>query len=107
SFIAAVTTEKTRPTSVLFRTDGDSVIRKWPDRPANLPPLMANALAPVDPAHVNYVGPIRFLSPARALPGQEETVFANIPIDSFSMDMDAEMRAGFADLVRDRYVLIG
>jgi adenylate cyclase len=106
-FLGSVRTENTQPTSVLFRTDGDSVIRKWPDRPANLPPLMSNALAPVDEAHASYTGPIRFLSPARAQSGQEEPVFANIPIDSFAIDMDDDMRAGFADLVKGRYVLIG
>jgi adenylate cyclase len=107
AFIADVTTAKTRPTSVLFRTDDDDVIRKWPHRPPNLPPLMANALAPVDPAYADYQGGIRFLVPARAAAGQEEPVFANIPIDTFAMPMDPEMRAGFAELVKGRYVLIG
>lgn len=106
-FLAEVATEKTQPSSVLFRTDGDSVIRNWPDRPANLPPLMANALAPVDRAYENYTGPIRFLSPARAEMGQEEAVFANIPIDSFALEMSDDMRAAFAELVQGRYVLIG
>ncbi|WP_188238206.1 adenylate/guanylate cyclase domain-containing protein [Sphingopyxis sp. LK2115] len=107
AFIADVATAKTRPTSVLFHTDDDSVIRRWPDRPPGLPPLMANALAPVDPAHADYRGAIRFLVPARAGDGQVEPVFANIPIDSFALPMDADMRAGFSDLVKDRYVLIG
>ncbi|SEH19044.1 adenylate/guanylate cyclase [Sphingopyxis sp. YR583] len=106
-FIGEVTTDKTRPTSVLFRTDDDSVIRNWPDRPKNLPPLMSNALAPIDTAHANFQGNIRFLVPARAAAGQEEPVFANIPIDTFAMPMDAEMRAGFAELVKGRYILIG
>lgn len=104
---ADVTTDKTKPTSVLFRTDDDSVIRKWPDRPKNLPPLMANALAPVDPAHADYQGNIRFLVPARAAEGQEEAVFSNLPIDSFAMPMDNETRAAFAEAVKGRYVLIG
>jgi adenylate cyclase len=107
SFLAAVTTAKTRPTSVLFHADDDGVMRNWPDRPANLPPLMANALAPVDPAHADYRGAIRFLVPARAAAGQEESVFANIPIDGFALPMDDEMRAGFAEMVKGRYVLIG
>lgn len=107
SYLARVTTAKTRPTSVLFRTDNDGVIRRWPDRPANLPPLMANALAPVDPAHADYQGNIRFLVPAHAAKGQEEPVFANIPIDTFAIPMDDAMRAGFSDLVKGRYVLIG
>lgn len=107
AFIADVTTDKTKPTSVLFRNDDDDVIRNWPHRPKNLPPLMANALAPVDPAQANFQGNIRFLVPARAAKGQEEPVFANIPIDTFAMPMDADMRAGFSELVKGRYVLIG
>lgn len=107
AFIADVRTAKTKPTSVLFRTDDDSVIRKWPDRPKNLPPLMSNAMAPVDPAFASFQGNIRFLVPARASVGQEEPVFANIPIDAFAVPMDDDMRAGFAELVRGRYVLIG
>ncbi|KTE00814.1 adenylate/guanylate cyclase domain-containing protein [Sphingopyxis sp. H115] len=107
AFIADVTTDKTKPTSVLFHVDDDDVIRTWPDRPKNLPPLMSNALAPVDPAHANFQGNIRFLVPARAAAGQEEPVFANIPIDTFALPMDADMRAGFAELVKGRYVLIG
>src|SRR3546814_909352 len=107
AFLKQVTTDRTRPTSVLFRTDDDGVIRTWPDRPPNLPPLMANALAPVDAAHADFQGNIRFLVPARATRGQEEPVFANIPIDTFALPMDADMRAGFSDLVKGRYVLIG
>lgn len=107
SYQADVVTDRTRPASVLFRTDDDSVIRNWPDRPKGLPPLMANALAPVDAAHAAYQGSIRFRVPARAAEGQEEPVFANLPIDAFAAPMDAETRAGFAGLVRGRHVLIG
>lgn len=107
AFIADVTTATTKPTSVLFRTDGDGVIRTWPDRPKTLPPLMANALAPVDAAHADFQGNIRFLTPARATAGQEEPVFANLPIDTFAMPMDADLRASLSELVRGRYVLIG
>ncbi len=107
SYLAEVTTARTRPTSVLFRTDSDGVIRNWPDRPKNLPPLMANALAPVDPAHANFKGNIRFLVPARVAKGQEEPVFSKIPIDTFAAPMDADTRAAFAEMIRGRYVLIG
>lgn len=107
AFIADVATATTKPTSVLFRTDGDGVIRTWPDRPRTLPPLMANALAPVDAAHADFQGNIRFLTPARATAGQEEPVFANLPIDTFAMPMDADLRASLSELVRERYVLIG
>lgn len=106
-YLADVTTEHTRPTSVLFRTDDDAVIRRWPARPANLPPLMSNALSPVASAYANYQGNIRFRLPKRATKGQEEAVFAKIPIDSFAIEMDDEMRAAFAEMVKGRYVLIG
>lgn len=107
AFLDEVATDRTRPTSVLFRTDPDGVIRNWPPRPAGLPPLMANALAPVERAHAAFQGNIRFRVPARAAAGQEEPVFANIPIDTFALPMDEEMRAGFSELVKGRYVLIG
>ncbi|MBL0768889.1 adenylate/guanylate cyclase domain-containing protein [Sphingopyxis sp. XHP0097] len=107
AFQADVVGPRTKPTSVLFRTDDDSVIRNWPDRPAHLPPLMANALAPVDSAHANFQGNIRFLLPARAARGQEEPVFANLPIDIFGAPLDDAMLAGMSDLVQGRYVLIG
>jgi adenylate cyclase len=107
AYLAEVTTARTKPTSVLFRTDSDGVIRNWPDRPKNLPPLMANALAPVDPAHANYQGNIRFLVPARVTKGAEEPVFSKIPIDTFAAPMDAETRAAFSEMIRGRYVLIG
>lgn len=107
NYLAAVTTAKTHPTSVRFRSDDDGVVRNWPDRPAGLPPLMANAMGRVDPAYANYQGNIRYLLPLRAGAGQEEPVFAKIPIDNFAIPMDADMRAGFAELVRGRYVLIG
>lgn len=106
-FHADVATAKTKPTSVLFQTDDDSVIRNWPARPPHLPPLMANALAPVDPAYADYRGNIRFRLPARVAEGQKEPVFANIPIDSFAIPMDDGMRAAFGEMVKGRYVLIG
>lgn len=107
AYLAEVTTAKTKATSVRFLTDDDGVIRNWPDRPAGLPPLMANAMAPIDAAHADYQGNIRFLLPRRASEGEEEPAFAKVPIDGFAIDMDDEMRAGFAELVKDRYVLIG
>src|SRR3546814_9677976 len=55
----------------------------------------------VDAAHADFQGNIRFLVPARATRGQEEPVFANIPIDTFALPMDADMRAGFSDLVKE------
>src|SRR3546814_16634430 len=91
SFLKEVTTDRTKPTSVLFRTDDDGVIRTWPDRPPELPPLMANALAPLAAAHADFHGNIRFLLPALAAPGQEEQGFANVPLATFAIPLDADM----------------
>src|SRR3546814_3809161 len=103
----AGTTDRTKPTCVRFRTDDDGVIRTWPDRPPELPPLMANALAPVDAAHADFQGNTRFLLPARAAKGQEEPVFANIPIDTFAMPMDRseEHTSELQSLMRTSYAV--
>ncbi len=107
AFLADVTTANTHATSVRFRVDDDGVMRDWPNRPKGLPPLMANALAPVDKAHADYQGSIRFRLPARSTGDQEEPVFSNLPIDLFAEQMDDDTRAAFAEMVRGRYVLIG
>ena len=107
AFMAAVTTDKTKPASVSFTTDEDSTKRRWPARPAGMPPLLANAMAPVDPNKLNYVGAIRYHLPLRAEEGKEEPVFSELAIDNFGMEMDAEMIAAFGSVIKDRYVLIG
>ncbi len=107
AFLADVRTDKTRATSVRLVAEDDGVVRNWPDRPQGLPPLMANALAPVDKAHADYQGNIRFRLPVRATANEEEGVFSNIAIDAFAIPMDEETRAAFAESVKGRYVLIG
>ncbi len=106
-FIADVRTDKTRPASVRFATDGDGRIRRWPDRPPGLPPFLANAMIGPDPVFDQYQGSIRFLLPAKAEVGAEESVIARIPIDNFGIDMDDDLRAALAEAVRGKYVLIG
>src|SRR3546814_11056975 len=100
AFLKQVTTDRTRPTSVLFRTDDDGVIRTWPDRPPNLPPLMANALAPVDAAPADFQGNIRFLVPARATRGPEAPAFANLPIDQSALPMAPALPTGDSEPVK-------
>lgn len=107
AFIAAVTTDKTRPASVSFATDEDSTKRRWPVRPKGLPPLLANAMAPVDPGKLNYVGAIRYHLPLRAEKGKEEPVFSELAIDNFGIEMDADMLAALGEAIKGRYVLIG
>src|SRR3546814_16273226 len=79
AFLKQVTTDRTRPTSVLFRTDDDGVIRTWPDRPPNLPPLLPHALTPVADAPADFQGTIRILVPATATPEQDEPDYTTLP----------------------------
>lgn len=106
-FIAAARSAKTGPASVRFVTDGDGVKRRWPDRPAGLPPLLANAMAPVDAAHRSFSGGIRYHLPLRATEGQEEAVFTTLPIDIFGELLDDDTLAALGSQVAGRYVLIG
>ncbi|MEY4270482.1 MAG: hypothetical protein RLZZ58_1698, partial [Pseudomonadota bacterium] len=55
-FIARARTPTTGPTNVRLKADEDGVVRNWPDRPVNLPPLMANALAGSNPVFDTYQG---------------------------------------------------
>ena len=107
AYMAAVTTAQTRPASVRFVTDEDDTMRRWPDRPSGLPPLLANAMAPVPAARRDYQGAIRYHVPLRAAAGAEEPVFSEIPIDSFGAAMDDATIAALGAVVKGRYVLIG
>ena len=110
NYVGAVHTAKTRPASVRFQTDDDGTIRSWPNRPPGLPPLMPSAMTDnknTDKQMSVYEGSIRFLLPRRAVRGEEETVFAKVPIDSFALPMNEEMHTALGALVQDRHVLIG
>ncbi|WP_380876977.1 hypothetical protein ACFB49_10960 [Sphingomonas sp. DBB INV C78] len=90
-----------KPASVLFESDlSDNVIRGWPNQPASLPPLLANALTPVHPEFRQYTGAIRFRYPV----DPERPVFAKLPIQLFTGDFPAE---ALRDQIAGRYVLIG
>lgn len=106
-FLAAVRTPATQPASVRFRTDADGVMRRWPNRPAHLPDLLANAMVPGSSTAHAYRGALRFHGPLRAEAGAHEPVFAEVPIDSFGAPMDAATLAALAPLVAGRRVLIG
>lgn len=107
AYMVNVRTARTQPASVRFVTDEDDTMRRWPDRPAGLPSLLANAMAPVDPAKRNYGGGIRYHLPLRAVAGAEEPVFSELPIDSFGEEMDDATIAALGSVIRGRYVLIG
>lgn len=109
-FLAAVTTDRTRPASIRLTNDSDDVVRRWPGRPAGSPPLMSVALA--GEAHAarldRHRGAIRFRMPAEVAGeggGVEiREVFAKLPIDTLADPAVAPMLAAE---IRDRYVLIG
>lgn len=92
-----------RPASIRLQPDlADGVIRRWPAQPRQLPPLLANAMAPdVHPEFRNYTRSIDF-----RLPGTAETdevpVFTNLPIQFV-----AEFPEGVREMIAGRYVLIG
>lgn len=101
AFQQAIAGGAVKPASVLFESDlTDNVIRSWPNQPASLPPLLANALARVNPEFRHYTGAIRFRAPL----DPERPVFAKLPVQLFTGDFPVEaLRAQIAG----RYVLIG
>ncbi|MGZ8998188.1 MAG: CHASE2 domain-containing protein, partial [Allosphingosinicella sp.] len=111
-FLAQVSAGPVRPTSIKTEPDlADGVIRRWGGQHPRLPPLLANALSPVNPQFDHYRGSIDF----RLSGSSEVGRFANLPIQLFSGLEDesldpqsrAALEAGFAETIRDRIVLIG
>ncbi|HYC55636.1 MAG TPA: adenylate/guanylate cyclase domain-containing protein [Candidatus Binatia bacterium] len=88
-----------RPASIRLQTDlADGVIRRWPEQPGDLPPLLANAMAPIYPEFRDYRGVIDFRLPA----SDEVPVFTNLPIQFV-----AEFPEGVRAMIEGRFVLIG
>lgn len=88
-----------RPSSIRLETDGDNVLRRWPDLPAGLPPFLPNALAGAGPGF-NYQGSVEFRAPLNA----ERNVFSSFQIDLFADPATAPL---FAEQVRGRIILMG
>ena len=99
-FLASVTTDKTKPTSIRLETDNDGVARRWPDQPAELPPLLSMAMAPGNDAFADYRGAIRYRVPLSS----DRPVISKFPIDLFA---DPEMAEFVASEIEGRHVLIG
>lgn len=100
AFFDSVDTEAIDTASVFLLTDQDNVNRSWPEQPRNIPPLLANALAPGNDAYRDHRGSIVYRRPLY----EGGAVFTMLPIDFFA---DPETAAGMADFVTGRYVLIG
>jgi len=114
AFLAQITNPLVRPTSIRLDSDqADGVVRKWPERHPDLPPLLANILVPERTDMAAYEGPIDF----RIQPSAEEGPFPELPIDVFSSaggpDLAPEDREAILsapelrDVVAGRFVLIG
>jgi adenylate cyclase len=98
-FIGSARTARVGPASIRMEPDyEDGVVRRWPERRGNLPPLLANAMTGVHPEFDRYSGSIDFTLPA----DPERPVFAAFPIDTLPLLGDA-----LRDQIKGRYVLIG
>jgi adenylate cyclase len=116
-FMARAATDKVRPIAIRIDPDpADGVMRRWPARQPDLPPLLANALVPDRADMATYEGAIAYRVQAT---GSNDTIppFPKIPIETFSVagspDLPPEAREALLSApelrgqIRDRYVLIG
>jgi len=102
NFLRQVSSGSVRPASIRLETDpADNVIRRWPERPAGAPPLLANAMVRVHPEFRTYQRAIDFRLPASGR-SDEVPVFTNLPIQFV-----AEFPEGVRSSIQGRYVLIG
>lgn len=103
-YLAAVTTDTTKPASILLVTDSDGAARRWPRHYPGLPPLLSEALTQgtpdAAPQFAGFTGPIRYRLPT----AKDRPVFEKIPIDLLADPAAAPL---VANTVRGRYVLIG
>ena len=103
-YLAAVTTDTTKPASILLVTDSDGAARRWPRHYPGLPPLLSEALTQhtpdAAPQFSAFTGPIRYRLPT----AKDRPVFEKIPIDLLADPATAPL---VADTIRGRYVLIG
>jgi adenylate cyclase len=91
-----------RPTSIRQEADAaDTVVRRWPQVRAGLPPLMANAMTADHPEFRSYTRSIDFRVPGTG-ESDEVTVFANLPIQLIPIAGEA-----LRSQIEGRYILIG
>jgi adenylate cyclase len=81
----------------------DGVMRRWPDRSAGLPPLLANALTAVHPEFRTYTGSIDY----RLAKEADRGVFAQVPIDFVSIDFAGQIPDELRQQIEGKFVLIG
>jgi adenylate cyclase len=98
------------PASIKIEADLDGVMRRWPQRDARLPTLLANALTADHPEFRNYTGSIDFRLPADgSVPFPKISIEALAAIGDPTLPPEAReaLEAGFRNAVRGRYILIG
>lgn len=98
-FLRQVASGPVLPTSILLMPDADNVIRRWPEQPPSLPPLMSSALTPVHPEFRDYQRSIAFRLPKSA----DYPVFSKLPVDLLASEIAPALR----EQIEGRYVLIG
>ena len=100
-FLRAIGNPAVHAASIRIEADPlDNVMRSWPSQPASLPPLLATAMAPADPAFRAYQGSIRYRLPRYS----ERPVFNELPIDLFAIPAVADQ---LRSQIEGRYVLVG
>ncbi|MES2753153.1 MAG: adenylate/guanylate cyclase domain-containing protein [Pseudomonadota bacterium] len=99
-FQASLKPGNVAPTSIRFEADPDGVMRSWPRRPAGLPPLFADALAPGHPEFAGYDRSLLYRLPKAS----DRNVFGQFAIQLFA---DRALAEAFRGQIEGRYVLIG
>lgn len=111
-FLDQVRSGPVRPASIQFRPDpADGVMRRWPEAGPNLPPFLANAMAPGHGAFVGYRGGIDY----RLTDSPEIQPFTELPVEMLaslaSGALPPEESAAIAESLRPtvegRYILLG
>ncbi|HEU0133537.1 MAG TPA: CHASE2 domain-containing protein, partial [Allosphingosinicella sp.] len=98
-FLASARTDRVRPASIGLEPDSeDGVLRRWPGRRGDSPPLLADSLALPAPGSERHSGSIDFVLPA----DPQRPVFASFAIDTLPL-----LRDSIRERIEGRYVLIG
>jgi adenylate cyclase len=104
NFIRQAGAGPVRGASIRLQEDPeDGVMRRWPEQPSSLPPLLANALTPIHPEFRTYTGSIDYRLPK----DPNGTVFAQVPIDFVSIDFGGQIPDELKRQIAGKYVLIG
>ena len=87
-FLAQVRSGPVRPASIRFIPDeADGVMRRWPEADPNLPPFLANAMAPDHRDYLGYRGAIDY----RLTGSPELQPFTELPVEMLASLANGEM----------------